>query len=104
MNKTKVGDRVVREYRWKTCYCGLPAVFRITYLLHNCRTNPGSKGYRRDDVSWAADAEEVACREHQREIERDAPDGMRYCATFPLARFRHMGFYTVEVKDNGEAK
>ena len=99
----RVGDIVVtrRQYKWHECQeCGLPASFRITFLASgNCRGNPASSAYGRDDCSWCSDAESYACKKHERAVEANAPDGMSGCATFPLKRYKHMGFYLVTIKE-----
>ena len=78
--------------------CGAPATRRVTYLLDNCRSNPASSGYLRDDCSWCSDSEAFACDRCQRDIERDAPDGMSWCSTFGGARFPHMLLDREEVR------
>lgn len=71
--------------------CSNPAHFKVTYLLKNCRTNPASKAYGRDDCSWCADGEAFACREHVDEVERDCPPGMSLCSIIPATgTFAHM--------------
>jgi len=102
----RVGDIVVRRFRrkWRECRCGRPAAWRVTYLLDNCRTNPGSKGYGRDDVSWCSDEEDYACRRCQRKVERDAPPGMGWCASFPLKHHKHMGFYLERIKEESDGR
>ena len=70
--------------------CGGLATKRITYLRENCRSNPASSAYGRDDCSWCSDAEAYSCDEHQREVERDAPEGMRWASTFDGLKLPHM--------------
>lgn len=97
----RVGDIEVIKYRirWRECaICGIPASFRITYLLDHCRSNPGSSAYGRDDCSWCSDAENFACRRHKQEVRRDSPRGMSECSTFPLTKFKHMGFYKTVIQ------
>jgi len=98
----RVGDIVVRRFRrkWHECLmCGRPAAWRITYLLHDCRRNPGSTGYGKDTVSWCSDEDAYACKKHQGMVERSPPLGMGWCASFPLRRFKHMGFYLERIKE-----
>jgi hypothetical protein len=72
-------------------YCDKDATKRITFVMENARCNPQSRGYGRDDISWCADAEAFACDEHNKQVERNAPEGMDYCATFTnCTRFAHM--------------
>ncbi len=95
----KVGEIIIERKRvaWHECQvCGMPASWRIAYLVHNGRSNPASRAYGRDDCSWCSDAETYACKKHQKEVERDAPDEMSWCASFPLKNFKHMGFYLWE--------
>lgn len=93
----KVGDIVVerKEVKWRECQeCGLPASFRITFLASgNPRGNPASSAYGMDNCSWCCDAEQYACKKHERAVQAEAPSGMTWCATFPLRKFKNMGFY-----------
>lgn len=94
----KVGDIIAtrKQAHWHDCQvCGLPASYRITYLLARGRANPVSTAYGKDDCSWCSDAEAFACKRHEQDVKRDLPIGMNWCATFPLKKFRHMGFYYV---------
>ena len=97
----KVGDIVIRkqEYRWRDCQeCGLPASFRITYLVgENPRGNPASSAYGHDNTSWCSDAESFACKKHERAVKADPPSGMNWCATFSLKCYKRMGFYLVDL-------
>ena len=71
--------------------CEQPAKFMHTYLMENARNNPCSSGYRGDDISWCQDAKKYACAEHKRDVERDAPRGMNFAATFTDGiRFNHL--------------
>jgi len=96
----KVGDiRITKQIRrWHECQeCGLPAKYRISFLLDGFRHNPASSGYGRDDCSWCSDLEVFACTKHKRELEI-APNGYHYgCTTFTLKRMKHMGFYWEKV-------
>lgn len=79
------------------CNCGEPATKRITYLLDNCRRNPASSAYGRDDCTYCSDGEQYACNDCEREVERDTPVGMSWCGTFTAdGRFSHMVLYWVE--------
>jgi len=99
----KVGDIIIerKQVQWHECQvCGLPAICRITYLAAgNCRANPASNAYGRDDCSWCSDAEAFACKHHKQQVQRDLPIGMSWCATFPLKNFKHMGFYFVKLAE-----
>ena len=94
----RVGEVLIerRQVKWHECQvCGVPAYWRITYLVEgNCRANPTSSAYGRNDCSWCSDAEAYACRKHEREVRQDAPRDMSWCATFPLKKYRNMGFYS----------
>lgn len=71
--------------------CAANATKKITFIKENARHNPASRGYGRDDISWCADDEAFACDEHNKDVERDPPSGMEYCATFTNGtRFAHM--------------
>lgn len=93
----KVGDIEIVKYvwLWRECEeCGNPARFKLTFLYQNARSNPASRGYRKDDVSWCQDAERFACGKHENKIWNDPPqDNMSKCSSFPLKNFQHMGFY-----------
>jgi hypothetical protein len=98
--------RIVTEVltRVACSVCGEPAHFRHTYVLPGARSNPASKGYRMDDISWCADAEQFSCRDpqHFRDMQKSGMvDGRPYdwCATFPaIERFAHM-FIQREIKE-----
>ena len=98
----RVGEIIAEKKmaKWRECdICGLPAAFCITFLLTgNCRANPASNAYGRDDCSWCSDAEAFACRRHEREVRKNPPAGMSECSIFPLKKFKHMGFYFVKAK------
>lgn len=85
------GDTRVQVRRRVECdFCGEPATRRITYLRDNARSNPASSAYGHDDCTWCSDADAFACEDHKREIERDAPHGMSWCATFDGMRRPNM--------------
>ena len=99
-NNVRVGDREVIEYvwKWRECdECGIPARFRVSFLLDNYRSNPASSGYRRNDCSWCSDYEMFACKNHKHTVE--PPHGYGSAGYFPLKRFKHMGFYKMKVED-----
>ena len=104
IEEKKVGNvRITKEIvKWRECeVCGLPAVWRVTYLVAgNCRANPASSAYRKDDCSWCWDYETFACRRHKEELIRNPPNGYTWCTAFPLAKFKHMGFYWKRVEEN----
>ena len=97
----KVGDRETITYiwRWHECQeCGMPAAFRISYLTAgNYRANPASSAYGRDDCTWCSDTETFACKKHVRQLEHNPPDNMSWCASFPLKKYKDMGFYKVKI-------
>ncbi len=100
----KVGqtETITYKWLWKECEeCGNPAKWRVTFLDDNnggCRRNPSSSAYQHDDCSYCSDHEIYTCEKHRRDIERQEPiQGFRYCASFPLKKFKHMGFYKVKV-------
>lgn len=77
--------------------CGELAHVRHTFLLLDARRNPASSGYRRDDLSFCSDESLYSCHEHAREVERMAPDGMRWSASmYATERFAHMFLYWEE--------
>ena len=101
-NKVRVGDKetIVYEWRWQECAeCGIPARYRVAYLLENARSNPASSGYKNDDITWCSDDQTYACKHHSKLLERNAPSGYSWAATFPLKRFKHMGFYKAIAND-----
>ena len=94
--RKRCGDiqTVNRIRRWRTCHeCGLPAKYRITFLLTNARANPASTAYRHDDCSWCSDSDTYACESHRKIIEHKPTEGFKWCSTFALKKFLHMGFY-----------
>ena len=101
----KVGDIVTKTYirQWHECQiCGLPAVWRMTFLYHNCRTNPASSAYLRDDCSWCSDEEAFACKKHKGEVQLNPPTGMSLCATILLAKFKPMGFLLSPIREENK--
>ena len=84
--------------RYECEICDAPADYRCTFLLENARSNPGSQGFRGDDISWCSDRELFACEQHKKEVWKDHC-GYSICACFPLEKFPHMGLHWVEVKD-----
>ncbi len=80
--------------------CVALATKRVSYLLDNARSNPASAAYCRDDCTWCSDAEAFACDAHANQVERDAPEGMRWAGTFDGTRphLSHMLLYW-EVSD-----
>lgn len=85
-----VRTRVQKRVRRKCSNCGAPATHRVSYLLLNARSNPASKGYGKDDISWCSDDEEWSCEDCRRHVEANAPHGMEWGASFPGERFSHM--------------
>lgn len=79
--------------------CGEPATRKHTFLYDNARSNPASKGFGRDDISWCADASSFSCDEHERKLQNDPPNGMRWCSTFYGPRFAHLLLFWDEVQD-----
>jgi hypothetical protein len=82
----KEGTTKIIKKTWtrKECEeCGDPASKRHTYLLQNCRNNPRSSAYGRDDCSWSSDYEVFSCEVHSENLRsKGCPDGMSWCATF----------------------
>ena len=99
----KVGDIITKrqQRKWQECQiCGHPASFRITFLVGgNPRGNPASSAYGRDNCSWCSDAEAYACKKHEKTVKADPPSGISWCATFPLKRYKHMGFYLATLSE-----
>lgn len=93
----KVGSKRTQTACWRECeICGNPASWRITFLddgTCGARKNPASSAYGKDDCSWCSDAELFACKKHQNEVRRICPNGFSWCATFPLSKYKSMGFY-----------
>jgi hypothetical protein len=82
----------------QTCEeCGEPATNKHTFLLAgNCRNNPASNAYGKDDCSWCSDASKFSCDACKNKIK--PPDGMSVCSIFPRNNFEHMFLYW-EVKN-----
>ena len=92
----ELGDQKTIRYECleRVCNeCGEPATKKITFLLENCRRNPASKAYGRDDCSWCEDDCVFSCDEHAEEIRRKPPEGMSWCSIFPRDKFKHMFLY-----------
>ncbi len=86
--------RYVRKVRCRheCAVCGEPADFRHSYLLAgDCRRNPASSAYGRDDCTFCSDGESFVCATHK--SDRQAPNGMEWAGTYTLAKFPHMGMY-----------
>ena len=91
----KVGDIKTESFIrcWRECQlCELPARYRHSFLLPNSRSNPESRGYGKDDISWCSDDEMFACEEHKRDVE-NCHNTMEWAGTYTLSNFKHMGFY-----------
>lgn len=89
MKDVKPGTRktVTYEYRQAECeVCGEPAMHKLTFLLHNARSNPNSSGYRGDDISWCEDDKKYSCEAHKDGVRRDPPDGMEWCSDFYVTK------------------
>ena len=71
--EVKVVER--KRVRIECGNCGEPATHRHTYLLPNARSNPASKGFGGDDISWCSDHDEFVCDE----CPKPQIDGMRWC-------------------------
>lgn len=95
----RIGDTKTEKYVrcWHECQlCKLPARYSIAFILPNARSNPASTAYGRDDISWCSDDELFACKEHLRDVETISEimnKPMKWCATFTLKSYKHMGFY-----------
>lgn len=96
------GDyRVRRERRVRRrCErCDAPATRKLRFLVEGgARLNPASSAFGRDDCSYCADYTAFACAACEREVERDAPQGMRWSSTsYASERNAHMFLeWTVE--------
>ena len=93
MSTPEVGEvRVtVRRYERLACEnCGEDATHKLTFLLEGYRSNPASKAYGRDDCSWCADSEALACAGCVEKLRRNPPEGYVECSTFDGTRFPHM--------------
>ena len=55
--------KLIRKTRTRVpcTYCGEPATVQECFLLKGYRTNPASRGYGRDDCSWASDIKFYRC-------------------------------------------
>ena len=62
--------------------CGEPATVKQTYLFVNCRQNPASTAYGRDDCTWCEDAAAFYCTACHAKHRWDCPDGHMRCSTF----------------------
>jgi len=97
----KVGEiKITKQIaRWRECECcGKPAKYRLTFLLEHFRSNPASKAYQRDDCSRCSDLDVFSCERCKHTLSQ-APHGYDSgCGTFPLRKFKHLGFYYSEVK------
>ena len=89
---------IKRTMRRHECdVCGEAADYRLTYLLEgDCRRNPASTAYGKDDCSWCSDAERFVCKDHQSKY--PAPDGHSWAGSFPLVNFPHLGLYAHDEK------
>jgi len=96
----KVGEvEIIKQVvKWRECEgCGRPAKYRLTFLLEHFRSNPASKAYQRDDCSWSSDLDVYSCESCKRTLSQ-APHGYDTgCGIMPLKKFKHMGFYKVEI-------
>jgi hypothetical protein len=93
---------VVYVCRARSCEeCGEDATMRLTFLFPHARTNPASKGYRGDDISWAADEEAFACYTHEHEVRKSyqREGNLEWCSTFQFSNFPHMGLYWSKDKE-----
>lgn len=87
--------KIVKKTRVRRCcdICGEDAHFKLTYLLPNARSNPASKGYLGDDISWCEDACTYLCRQHGNVDWYKLPnkEGYEKCSLFPAnERFAHL--------------
>lgn len=95
--KTETITRVMKRH---TCdNCGEPAHFKHTFLLPNARSNPASKGYGKDDISWCSDEYQFSCKDEKCQREMGKMDGYRWCSSFPAnERFAHMFLHWEEIE------
>ena len=93
-------ETIRRVRRRHTCdNCGEIAHFKHTFLLPNARTNPASKGYGKDDISWCSDEYQFSCRDGECQRAMRKMDGYGWCASYPANEsFTHMFLYWEEVK------
>ncbi len=79
--------------------CGEPATRRVTYLLEGARSNPASRAYGKDNISWCSDAEAFACEKHEKTLRDSAPQGYSWCSTFERCeKLEHMFWTWIEDK------
>lgn len=92
--------KISRCVRRECGECGEPATKYQGYLLPNARTNPASKGYRGDDISWCTDADAYFCDACHAKNGRTPPEGYTLGSTWTYGdRFMHMFFHYVEDKE-----
>lgn len=96
--------KITRCVRRECGQCGEPATKYQGWLLPNARSNPASKGYQRDDISWCVDADDYFCDDCHSKHGREAPRGYTVGSTWTYGdRFEHMFFHYVEDKQSADA-
>jgi len=97
-------ERTIKQVckRRKCEYCDKLATVQLTFLLPNCRSNPASSAYGKDDCSWCSDAEVFVCDKHEKDKYGIAEDnGKEWCAEYPYGeRFKHLFLYWETVKED----
>lgn len=94
--------KISRCVRRECGECGEPATKYQGYLLPNARSNPASKGYRGDDISWCTDADAYFCDacHSPKGYAHKPPEGYTNGSTWTYSdQFMHMFFHYVEDKD-----
>ena len=96
MSTTEGTRRIVEELYTRRCCdeCGGAATKRVSYLRLNPRSNPASRGYGRDDLTFCSDRDVHICDECP------APelDSYERNTTFSGDTFSHMLLYWKQVK------
>ena len=94
----KVGRITQHIIKWRECdSCNRPAKYRLTFLFEHFRGNPASNAYQKDDCSWCSDLDVFSCERCKHTLSQ-APRGYDSgYGIMPLKKFKHFGFYEVEV-------
>jgi len=80
--------------------CGERADWQVAFLLPNCRTNPKSKAYGKDDCSWCSDDVAWVCEGHHKDRYKMAKErDMEWAASFPADKFPHLVLFWETVKE-----
>ena len=78
--------------RKKCEICEELATEQVTFLLPNARSNPASRGYGKDDISYCSDDKIFVCEEHEQDkFDIAEKKGMKWAGTFSFGeRFGHL--------------